>query len=113
MRYPRRSPAERLLIAQLSGAVENLIVGVGKRVYAEPAVAQLHEISADPLLLGDVLGTYLAHLEENEFYDGAVQLLRLAGADEQAAADMLEWQHERRHRERQTPTHFHVPGEQE
>jgi hypothetical protein len=112
MRFPQRTGAERLRIAELTGAVEHLIVGADKRAYAEPAVARLHAISADPLLLGDVLGVYLGRLEESDAYTGAVQLLRLAGADEQAATDMLEWQREKRERERQTPTAFDVPGEQ-
>jgi hypothetical protein len=112
IRFPKRTSAERLRIAELSGMVENLVVGADKWVYAEPAVAQLHAITTDRVLLGDVLGVYLARLEESAYYDGAVELLRAAGADEQVAAEMLEWQHERRRREQQTPTAFDVPGEQ-
>ncbi len=50
MPYPKHTAAERLIIAHLSGAVANLVIGVGKQVAAEPAVAELHAISADPVL---------------------------------------------------------------
>jgi hypothetical protein len=57
----------------------------------EWAVARLHEITTDPVVLGHVLGTYLAYAERSAMYQPAVGLLRAAGVDEEQAELKAAW----------------------
>ncbi len=106
MQFPMRSSPGRLLIAQLAGEVKNLDHGPGKDVPEAAAVARLHAITTNPVLLGDQLGTVLADHEQCGHFGRAVTLLRMAGADERAAADKLAWMRERLERENRTATPF-------
>lgn len=103
----------RLTAAKLHGRVGLLIVGADKRAEQNWAIAEVHDITTDPRILGYVLGIYLHKLEdESRGYGAACKLLRLAGADETVAQQMLEWQRERRERERRGRTSVDVPGQQ-
>jgi hypothetical protein len=96
MRRPQLpSRRQRLDAAEVSGAVQNLVFGPGRDTPLEEAVAQLHAITRDPAVLGQVLGPYLVHAERSAVYAPAVQMLRAAGADEDAAAAVAAWLRER------------------
>lgn len=111
-------PREQQMAAVLVQAeVSRLAVGAGKVVDFPAAIAELTAISADPHVLGHALGVYLALAEEYAvafpgvvYYEPAVILLHLAGADRAAAEQMLAWQRSRRARERQPAVQFRTPG---
>lgn len=85
-----------MAVARISGAVERLTIGSAKGAPPELAVAELREISTDPAVLGDVLGAILHRVEsEHSYLVAAAELLRAAGADEQAAISKLGWLRER------------------
>jgi hypothetical protein len=82
-----------MAVARLSGAVERLAAGGTPR---DLAVEELRAISDQPALLGDVLGAILHRVEsEHSYLAAAAELLRAAGADEQAAVAKLGWLRER------------------
>lgn len=114
MKFPELPAADRIPAAELHGAVYRLVIGVGKWVYAADGVAELHAISADPRVLGHVMGIYLARVEqEGDYFEPAVVLLQMAGADEQVAQRMLLWQRYRWAKEQRTPTQFTTPGQRD
>lgn len=57
----------------------------------EVAVARLHAITADAVVLGHELGSQLVHAERSRAYEPAVEMLRAAGADEETAEVKAEW----------------------
>lgn len=91
MRYPELSARQRIKVAQLSGTVERLAAQGGQWAMSD-LVAVVHEVSEDPLVLGQVLGAYLVRKEELPHFDPILQVLRAAGADEQRAAEVAAWQ---------------------
>lgn len=58
-------------------------------------LARIAAITADPQILGHVMGPLLAP-EHPEYAEG-IELLRAAGADEAEAQRNAAWQRERRH----------------
>jgi hypothetical protein len=84
------SEPDRMAVAKVSGAAERLTIGVDKDVPLAVALAELHEISTDPAVFGEVLGAILYRVETEHPYFGTVaELLRAAGADEDVAAARL------------------------
>lgn len=102
-RRPDLSTAQRLAIAKLSGTVERFVLrdrqdADVRRDEADEVgrvVDELHEVSRDPGVLGEVLGAYLARAEYLLALQPAVELLRAAGADEDVAAARAAWLRER------------------
>ena len=79
--------------ARVIGAAPRL--ATSGEVSREEAVAQLHEITRDPVPLGYALGVFLHRVEVGEVgltsNQPVVDLLRAAGADEDIAAMKLAW----------------------
>lgn len=85
----------RLLVAEVSGEVQRLVFGDLRGLPLEQAIGRLREITEDRVVLGHVLGGYLAQAERSEAFLSAVEMLRAAGADEQTAEVKAEWVRER------------------
>jgi hypothetical protein len=88
MRRPELHPRLRLTVAETAGAVSRLALTDAPLA---DRLVELREITTDPRVLGDVLGCWLGG-EPRQGNDEAVTLLRAAGADEQVAAAVAEWQ---------------------
>lgn len=87
---------QRMAVAKISGAAELLTIGRYRDTPRDRAVAQLHAISDDPAVLGAALGNVLYRIAvESPGYQVTADLLRAAGADEDAAAARLAWQRDR------------------
>ena len=71
--------------------MQRLCFGKDRVDRLEWAVARLHEITEDPIVLGHVLGSFVAYAERFAMYLPAVDLLRAAGADEDQAALKAAW----------------------
>lgn len=87
------SRRDRIALAQLSGTAARHGYGRAKNRPREEGLAELREISTDPVLLGIAAG---AELVDPHGYKGpAVDLLREAGADmtiaDEHATDLREW----------------------
>lgn len=95
MRYPAPPAEHRMTLAVLTGLVERL-TGGGQHTTGGRDVTLVHEISADPVALGHLLGIYLARADEDPHYAEAVRLLRAAGADEATANTMAAWSRQQR-----------------
>lgn len=78
--------AQRVAVARLSGCAMRHASGRGE---GEP-IAELHEISTDPVLLGLAAAGYVHRQPGDEYGAAALELLRAAGADEQVLADEAE-----------------------
>lgn len=91
MRHPALPDARmRLLAAEVTGEVQRLCFGPDRPGQAE-AVARLRDITTDPVVLGHVLGSYLAYADWSTAYLPAVDMLRAAGADEGTAGARAAW----------------------
>lgn len=103
MSLPELPQRERLAVASLSGAVSRMTRGDVRDLSRPAKLQRIRQISTDPLVLGHVLGPYLA--PEHPEYAGAdaeaAELLREAGADEEHAEQVAQWQRERRERRAQ------------
>jgi hypothetical protein len=89
---PHLTKTQRMAVAKISGSADRLTVGRDKHVSRAEAIAELHEITTDPVALGTVLGNRLYRVErEGASGLATVDLLRAAGADEDAAAAKLAW----------------------
>ena len=87
---------DRIAAARVSGAVRRLTVGIDKGTPPEQAIAELRAISTDKYVLADALGGILHEIgSAQSFLVAAAELLRAAGADEQAAVAKLGWLRER------------------
>jgi hypothetical protein len=67
-------------------------------IHVDDAVAEVHAVSRDPLVLGQVLGAYAVRAETQHRFAVVVELLREAGANEvraEQAAAWQRWRHER------------------
>jgi hypothetical protein len=83
MRHPALPDSrQRLKAAQVYGEVERLTFGPAGTPPVAWCVARLHEITTDPVVLGHILGSYLAYADRSDWYQPAVVMLRAAGADE-------------------------------
>lgn len=94
MRYPELTSEQRMAVAKVSGAVARLTTGRHRGTETRIALAELHGYSTDPVVYGHVLGDVLADTEVHGRADWTaptVELLRAAGADEDAAAAKLAW----------------------
>jgi hypothetical protein len=90
---------DRMAVAMISGSASRLSIGRDKDVPRDQALAELHEISTDPAVLGHVLGGVLHRIEtEHPYHLATAELLRAAGADEDVAAATLAWLLERDNR---------------
>jgi hypothetical protein len=91
------SKKQRLEVAEVSGTVERMSATAGP-IHVDDAVAVVHAGSRDPLVLGQVLGAYVARAETEHRFAVVVELLREAGANEiraQQVATWQRWRHER------------------
>lgn len=100
MRSPELTKTQRMAVAKVSGAIRRLAIGETPKPHQRFALAELHEITQDPVVFGHVLGGLLVEQEESsvpDWYGRAVALLRAAGVDEAAAEAKAAWtrhQHE-------------------
>lgn len=92
MRHPALPDRrQRLKAAEVYGEVERLAFGPGGPPPVEWCVARLHEITTDPIVLGHILGSYLAYADRSDRYQPAVDMLRAAGAGEGQAELKAAW----------------------
>jgi hypothetical protein len=94
MRYPELTSRQRMAVAKVSGAAARLSTGRDRDMPRAEALAELRTITWDREVFGHVLGDVLADGEQQgtaEFLTPTVELLRSAGADEDAAAAKLAW----------------------
>jgi hypothetical protein len=92
MRHPALPDSrQRLKAAQVYGEVERLTFGPGGPPPVDWCVARLHEITTDPVVLGHILGSYLAYADRSDRYQPAIDMLRAAGADEAQAERKAAW----------------------
>ncbi len=92
MRHPALPDARRRVqAAEVTGEMQRLCFGNDRVDRLEWAVARIHEITTDPLVLGHVLGTFLAYADRSDVYLPAVEMLRAAGADEGQAELKAAW----------------------
>jgi hypothetical protein len=91
VRLPKLTGGQRLADARVSGTVERLMSSAGP-IPVDDAVAVVHAVSRDPLVLGHVLGAYLVRAETEDRFAVVVDLLRAAGADEVRAQQVADWQ---------------------
>jgi hypothetical protein len=94
------SRKQRLEVAQVSGTVERMMATAGP-IREHAAVAIVHAVSRDPLVLGQVLGAYAVRVETEPRFAAVVELLREAGADEIRAEQVAAWQRWRHERNAQ------------
>jgi hypothetical protein len=81
---------DRMAVAKISGSASRLSIGRDKDVPRDLAVAELHEISTDKDVLGEVLGDVLYEAKtQHPYHLATAELLRAAGADEDVAAAKL------------------------
>jgi len=79
MRHPTLPDARRRIqAAQIHGEVQRLCTGTSPAGQLEGAVARLHEITTNPMVIGHVLGSFQAYRDRSEAYQPAVDLLRAA-----------------------------------
>jgi len=99
MRRPElNTRRQRIESAELSGHVEWVMHNGGEMTMDE-LVAELHTVSRDPDVLGNVLGSLLYRARESTGLEPLLEALRLAGADGDLARDVLEWQEWKRERD--------------
>lgn len=92
MRCPELTSRQRLQVAYIAGHVQRLGFGNLSHLTLEEKIADLHALSTDPVVLGHHLGDCLANADEIwPGFQACADLLRAAGADEQAAAAKLAW----------------------
>lgn len=83
---------QEMAAAKITGTAERYTLGIDRDTPREQALAELHEISRDPVVFGHVLGDVIMSCEtESTGYQVVVDLLRAAGADEATAAEQVEW----------------------
>ena len=92
MHKPELDEGRRAQAARVTAMIE----GLGPDDDYSDAVPALRAISRDALVLGDVLGDYLARVvagsqAETVSYWPVLELLRAAGADEEHAAAKAAW----------------------
>lgn len=87
------SSERRMQLATLSGTAQRWGIGALRDRPLDEAVAALHEITRDPLVLGVALGNAMAGVELDGYasYARLVEMFRAAGADEDVAAAHLQW----------------------
>jgi hypothetical protein len=86
---------QRLDLAKISGIGQRRALGPDRDRGLEEALAELREVTRDPMILGLALGSALAVAEAQEWQQPLVDLYRAAGADEQVAAEHRDLQRER------------------
>lgn len=87
---------QRMQVAKAAGAAARYGIGLDRDRPRDEALAELREISTDSVVLGHVLAGFLYRVEmESAGYEPVVELLRAAGADEDAAAAELDALRER------------------
>lgn len=89
MRRPEVPDHLRIARAELAGAVSRLALS---GLPLEEQLAEVRGITRDPHVLGDVLGCQLGAEHPTASTAAAIELLRAAGADEDMAAAVAEWQ---------------------
>lgn len=83
-------------VAEIAGTASRYALGGDRDRPRDEAVAALHEITRDPVVLGHVLGGFFYRVEtKSAGHAAAVELLRAAGADEATAAVHVEALRER------------------
>jgi hypothetical protein len=86
---------QRLAVERVMGIGVRWTVGVRSSMLGD-AIAQMHAVTRDGVVLGVALGTALAAAEMDGWrsYRELAELYRRAGADEVVAAAELAWQRE-------------------
>jgi hypothetical protein len=96
MRHPTLTDRrQRLKVAEVTGEVERLRTGPDRPDRVEWAAAALRQVTTDAVVLGHVMGSYVAYAEHDLMYQPAVDMLRAAGADEEQARLKAAWLRER------------------
>lgn len=81
---------DRMVVAKIGGLAARLSIGRDKETPRDQALAEMHAISTDPAVLGEVLGGVLYRVEtEHPYHLATAELLRAAEADEAVAATTL------------------------
>lgn len=84
--------SQHMQVAKVAGSVQRLSFGKDQHLTREKKLAELHAITRDPVVLGHELGNCLANVDElHPYWQGCVDLLRAAGANEDEAARKLAW----------------------
>lgn len=95
---------QRMQVAKLSGHVQSLGFGHLQHLTHDQKITELWAITQDPTALGHELGDCLANVDEiAPYWQACVDLLRAAGADEEAAAEKLAWRRWSRQRRESNP----------
>jgi hypothetical protein len=104
MRYPELTSAQRMQAAKVAGTVQRLSFGKHAHLPLEQKLTEVHAITRDPVVLGHQLGDCLADVDEvAPYFQACVDLLRAAGADEEAAAEKVAWRRWSRRRREDNP----------
>jgi hypothetical protein len=88
----RLDARQRMAAAAVSGHAERLVLALG-RPADEQTVAELHAITADPVVYGILLGNVLGRIEQAgwEHLKPLAEAYRAAGADPEVAARQRQW----------------------
>lgn len=89
MRTPDLPNAKRITAAKLAGTISRLN---GGGTPFEEQLAEVLTLTRDPEILGHEMGCRLGMQHPTPADAAAVELLRAAGADEEVAERMAEWQ---------------------
>lgn len=74
-------------VAYLTGVADRYAIGADRDRPRDEAIAALHEITRDPVVLGHAMGGFLHRAAtESGGWTAAAELLRQAGADEDIGA---------------------------
>lgn len=92
---PKLTSQQNLAAATVTGTVERYSIGANRDAPIGQAVAELLQITGDPLVFGIVLAGFLVRVADDGRYGRAVAMLRAVGADEDAAAEKAAWLRER------------------
>jgi hypothetical protein len=87
--------AQRMALARISGIGQRWAFGDHRDRPRTEAVAAIHAVTRDPVVLGIALGGAIHQTEAEPRGQGLVELYRAAGADEDVAAVNLAWQRSR------------------
>ena len=96
MDFPKLTAQQRMAAAKVSGSVQRLSFGRDQDLSIADKLAELHDITRDPVVFGHCLGDCLVDVtEQGSGFQACVDLLRAAGADEAAAAEKAAWRRDR------------------
>jgi hypothetical protein len=94
VQFPDLPHDKRLTAARLSGSVRALAAGRLAHLSRDEKLAEIRALTGDPEILGHQLGVHLGAAYPTTADATAIDLLRAAGADEQVAQTMAQWQQE-------------------